>query len=916
MKNFYESINVDTFTLIVDSKKMKLITCHVNADFDSLASMIAAQKLYPDAVMAFPGSQEKNVRRFISETLQYHYSFTKAKDIDLTTVDTLIIVDTRRKERIGDFAKCLNNPGIILHLYDHHPDQPNCLQGETEHIKQVGATTTIFCQIFQEQKLPISPEEATIFGLGIYEDTGSLTYLTTKPDDLMAAAWLVSQDAKLDIISQFLSSDLTSRQVELIHDLTQSAKSYIISGTKIIVASLALQEYEDDFSIIVRRVMVLENLNCIFTLVSMEGRIHLIARSRIAEVNTGNIARDFGGGGHASAASATIRNMSLTEAQEQLIRSLHRHISPQAIAREMLSSPVISIPAHTSIQEANTLLTRYNITVLPVLADASKSPEHPIQVAGTIARRITEKAIHHNLGNAPVSDYMTSDLEVLPLSATLAEIEELIIERRQRLIPIIHKKELVGVITRTDLLSRLTGDPGHTPQDLIHDTDYPSRKKSRNVLQLMSEVLDKELIMLLQSIGEVAEDSGFKAYSVGGFVRDLLLKHKNLDLDIVVEGDGIVFAKKLAKTLGGRVRTHDRFITANVHLQNGLKIDVATARLEYYDYPAALPTVELSSIKLDLYRRDFSINAMALELNPARFGTIIDFFNCQNDLKSKLIKVLHNLSFVEDPSRALRAIRFEKRLNFKIDRHTDRLIRNAVKIDLFSKGSNPRLFSELQQIFSEETPIPAIQRLDDFHLFQFLWPDLKPNLKIDRYFRHILTQTRRAISWFRLLYLEENSAITPWRIYLLGIMSRSKPAQLESFCERFQIQQKVCNELIQDKLQVEELANKWHHNLPQQSSDIDKALFTFSNDAILYLMAIAKKNDINKSVSLYVTTLRTVQPLLNGDDLKQLGYTPGKKFKIMLSTLRDAQLDEVVKSRQEAIGFTIGRFPPQAKASS
>jgi len=890
---------------------MKLITCHVNADFDSLASMIAAQKLYPDAVMAFPGSQEKNVRRFISETLQYHYTFSKAKDIDLTTVDTLILIDTRSRERIGDFAKCLENPRLSLHLYDHHPDQPNCLQGDVEYISQVGATTTIFCQIFQDKKLPISPEEATIFALGIYEDTGSLTYLTTTPEDLMAAAWLVSQKAKLDIVTQFLSFDLTSRQVELIHELTQNAKSYMISDIKVIVASLPLQEYEDDFSIIVRRVMLLENLNCLFALVSMEGRIYLIARSRIAEVNTGNIARDFGGGGHASAASATIHNMSMIEAQEQLIRSLHRHISPQAIAKEMLSSPVISIPPHTSIQEANNLLTRYNITVLPVLTVENSSPDNSIQVAGTIARRITEKAIHHNLGAAPVSDYMTSDLEVLPLSATLAEIEELIIERRQRLIPIIHNKELVGVITRTDLLSRLTGDPGHTPQELIQDSDYPSRKKSRNVLQLMSEVLDKKLIMLLQSIGEVAEKSGFKAYSVGGFVRDLLLKQKNLDLDIVVEGDGIIFAKKLAKKLGGKVRTHDRFITANLRLPDGLKIDIATARLEYYDYPAALPTVELSSIKLDLYRRDFSINAMALELNPARFGTLIDFFNCQNDLKNRLIKVLHNLSFVEDPSRVLRAIRFEKRLNFKIDRHTDRLIRNAVKIDLFAKGSNPRLFSELQQVFSEETPIPAIQRLEDFHLFQFLWPDLKPNLKIDRYFRHTLTQTRRAISWFRLLYLEENNEITPWRIYLLTIMSRSKPAQLESFCERFQIQKKVCNELIQDKVRVEDLSDKWHKQLPEVNSVICKSLCTFSNDMLLYFMAIARRTDINRRTSLYVTTLRSVQPLLNGEDLKDLGYTPGKIFKEMLSTLRNAQLDGAVDNRQEAMDFITEHFPPR-----
>ena len=882
---------------------MKVITSHLNADFDSLASMIAAQKLYPDAVMAFPGSQEKSVRQFISETLQYRYTFTKAKHIDLQSIDTLIVVDTRQKKRIGDFAKCLSNPGISLHIYDHHPEQPDCLQGETEVIQQVGATATIFCQIFEERGISISEEEATIFGMGIYEDTGSLTYLTTSAEDMLACAWLLKQGAKLDVIAQFLSFDLTSRQVKFIHELTQSAQSYTISGIKVVLANLTLQEYEDDFSIIVRRVMVMENLNCLFALVCMEGRIYLIARSRIAEINCGNIARDFGGGGHATAASSTLHNMSMIEAQESLIRSLHRHVLPQAIAKEMLSSPVISIPEHTTIQEANNLLTRYNVTVLPVLA-----PIYPTQIAGTISRRIAEKAIHHNLGDSPVSDYMTSDIEVLPLSATLAEIEELIIENRQRLIPIIHEQELAGVITRTDLLRMLIGDKGHTPIDLSHDSDHPSREKNRNILKLMGEFLDKKLVILLQTIGEVAENLGFKAYCVGGFVRDLLLKQKNLDLDIVVEGDGIVFAKEMVKTLGGRLRTHERFITANITLPDGFKIDVATARLEYYDYPAALPTVELSSIKLDLYRRDFSINGMALELTPARFGILIDFFNCQNDLKDKLIKVLHNLSFVEDPSRILRAIRFEKRLNFKIAKHTERLIRNAVKMNLLGKDSNPRLFSELQQIFLEANPSPAIQRMDEFHLFPYLWPDLKPNLKIDRRFRHILTQTRRAISWFRLLYLEENGELTPWRVYLLSIMARSKVTQLESFCKRFQITQKTSRELIQEKLNTDELAGKWYTHTPQKNSDIHRALSSFSNDSLLYLMAISRKNTINKSVSLFVTSLRNVHPLLNGKDLKKLGYTPGENFKTMLSSLQDAQLDGLVDNREDARQFIRGQF--------
>src|SRR5665647_96617 len=285
---------------------MQVITTHINADFDGLASMIAAQKLYPEAVMVFSGSQEKSLRDFINETLQDRYDFAKVKHIDLKAITRLIVVDTRSAKRIGAFAACLDNPDISVHLYDHHPDSPEDMKGDLELVQDVGSTTTLFTQIFQERKIPVTASEATIFGLGIYEDTGSLTHLTTRPADLQAAAWLLEQGAQLEVISQFITYDLTAHQVELLHKLMETANSYTIRGIEVVVVTLTLPEYVDDFALIVRRFMVMENLDTLFALVSMAGRIYLIGRSRIPEVNTGTIARDFGGGGHATAASATI----------------------------------------------------------------------------------------------------------------------------------------------------------------------------------------------------------------------------------------------------------------------------------------------------------------------------------------------------------------------------------------------------------------------------------------------------------------------------------------------------------------------------------------------------------------------------------------------------------------------------------
>ena len=885
---------------------MRLITTHQNADFDGLASMIAAQKLYPDAVLAFPGSQEKNVKNYISQNLLYSYDFLKVKDIETTKVDTLILVDTRDSKRIGKFKTCLQNKSLTIHIYDHHPKNGGNIVGDVEVIEDYGSTTTLLVQEIRRKNISLTHQEATLFALGIYEDTGSLTHLTTTPADLIAAAWLIEQGAQLDQVAQFITHELTSKQITILHELMKNAKKYTIQDISVVVITHSLKEYVDEFALIVRRFMAMENLNVLFALISMGGRIYLIARSRIADVNVGVIARDLGGGGHATAASATLKEMTLIESQEKLIRTLHRHIHPQAIASEMMSTPAISITPITSISETKEILTRYNITAAPIQhLPTKKLPTPPIE--GIVTLRIVEKATHHNLSHRPVSDYMTSEVLTLPIDATLADIQELIIENRQRIIPIMDNDKLTGVITRTDLLNRLVNDPAHLPKNLLYESDHPSLERTRNLNSLIVDSLNREMIQLLQTIGEVASKNHFNAFAVGGFVRDLLIKKPNFDLDIVIEGDGIAFAKALSEHLGGRYKTHERFKTAMVVMPNGFKIDIATARLEYYEYPAAMPTVELSSIKLDLSRRDFTINAMAIQLNPTQFGTLLDFFNSQNDLKQKVIKVLHNLSFVEDPSRIFRAIRFEARMNFTISPHTKRLITNAVSMELFGKTNDTRFLAELKYILSEQNPLPALQRLSDFDLFQFLWPDLRPHYKMDRRLSHILNQAQLALSWYELLYLDEEC--TKWMVYLLAIMSRSGSAQLSEFCLRFDESTKDTTFLLEQKELVDSKIHIFSRNAVMRSSLIVNHFKDIEIEGLLYMMAIARKNHVKKAISLYVTTLRHIESELGGKELIEMGYKPGPQFKEILTFLRHAKLDERTKNIDDEKALLKQRYP-------
>ncbi|MFH7320607.1 CBS domain-containing protein [Desulfurivibrio sp. D14AmB] len=876
---------------------MELITTHINADFDALASMVAAKMLYPGAVLAFAGAQEKNLRDFFSQAVEYVYDFQRLKNIPFDQITKLILVDTRQASRLGPLAECLKNPGLELHIYDHHPAVAGDLRGSVEHIRPVGATVTILVDLIRRQGLELRPEEATLLAMGIYEDTGSFHFDTTTPEDLQAAAWLLEQGGNLHTITQFVAQELSSVEVTLLNDLIRSAITYSIQGVEITVAKLAIDGYFDGFAVVVRRLMVMENLNVLFALARMGDRTYLIARSRIPEVNAGEVAREFGGGGHASAASATIKDLTMIEIEEKLVQVLHQQIRPERRAIDLMSAPAISARPGITIRAADELLNRYNITVLPVVDEERR-------VIGLVSRRVAGKAIQLGLSEQKVSEYMSTEFATLPPAATLGDIQKLIIEHRQRIIPVVDPRsgELVGVITRTDLLNLLVNDPSRLPRNLYAE-QLPSLERNRNLQNLMVERLGRNVVILLRTIGEVAAAKKYHAFAVGGFVRDLLLHERNFDLDVVIEGDGVAFARELAARLGGEVRVHKKFATAVVKLPGGRKVDVATARLEYYDYPAALPTVELSSLKLDLYRRDFTINAMAIHLNPESFGTLVDFFNSQNDLKEKKIRVLHNLSFVEDPTRIFRAVRFEQRMGFTIGRHTERLIKNAVGMNLFDRFFGYRFFGELRLILSEDNPLPAIRRLDQFGLLPFL----HPRLRLEPRLENILNEAQLALAWHKLLYLEQ--PCRAWLVYFLALTALLKRQELDALCRRFEVPERIRRTLLEQKWAAQEAATVLRRGAPSSNSAIHHLLVGLAPEGLLYLMAIIRKKAAKKAISLYVTELSTIRSEINGEDLKRLGHTPGPIFREILDRLLEARLDGLVQSRDEELAFVRRQYP-------
>ncbi len=869
----------------------EVITTHINADFDALSSMLAASKLYPEAVLVFPGSHEKNLRNFFIHSTSYLFNFSKLKQISLDHIEKLILVDTRQKSRIGPFAEIAEKKGVEVHIYDHHPASDDDVHGDMEVIQKTGSATALLTKILREKDVPITPDEATIMCLGIHEDTGSFTFSSTTSDDYEAGGWLASKGADHNMISDMLTRELTTQQLWLLHDLTKSATAHIVNGIEIIVAKVISDDYVGDFAVLVHKLMEMENLNVIFALAQMENRIYLVARSRLEEVNAAEIAMAFGGGGHPQAASAVIKNQTLIQVEDSLVTFLKSRVYFTRKARDMMSSPVIQISSQDTVKHASELMTRYNINVLLVMDDN--------RLKGYITRQIVEKVIYFQLGNLKVQDYMNIEFSIVDPDFPLRDVQELIIGSKQRILPVVEDERVLGVITRTDLLNILVGTPS-LPDFLYDSKSNYHFIRSKNMSRMIEEVLPEKLCKILADLGRVADLLGFNCYIVGGLVRDIFLRRENLDVDIVVEGDGIQFASEFSRHYPVRVRAHKKFGTAVMIFPDGFKVDVATARIEYYEAPGAPPIVETSSLKLDLYRRDFTINTLAVKLNNGHFGNLIDYFGAQKDIKDRMLRVLHNLSFVEDPTRMLRAVRFEQRFDFTIGKLTLALLSNASKMDWIGSPASKRMLQELKLILMEEDPLNALKRLSELDLLQFI----SPEIKLEKTILDLLEEIEKVIAWYVRLYLDQ--PLKQWRIYWYGLTSAVSEDTLDHLDREMEMPgYGRLKPVSQSQREQEKDLLDRLYRFEGSDYQLYTMLLPYHAEKLLYLMAKTRNEKSKRLISSYFTRLQGEKIFIKGKDLIEMGFKPGPIFREIFERLLEARLNDVTKTLEDEKQFVL-----------
>ena len=863
---------------------MEIIVSHTQTDFDGLAAMIGAKRIYPGAEMVFPGTLAKNVQAFMA-LYKDTIDIRKAGDIDQAAVSRLILVDTANPDRIGPLKGLADSPSVSVHVYDHHPDSGSGRPFEIKVVEPVGATATILTEIIRTRRLPLGPMEATILALGIYEDTGSLLHSSTTPRDLEAAAYLLRAGANLDVISQFTGRPLSDEQKNLYHDLLDTSRTTFINRVKVVMATASIPDYVSGLDLIAHRIGEIEGYDLLLAVVRMSDRVFILARSRIDSVHVNDLVAQFGGGGHEKAASAVVKGGELPEIVAELEAALKKVIRPRFIAADIMSHPVHTVAPETTVAEAGQMLIRLGHTGLPVV-DSSR-------LVGIISRRDVDKARNHGLGHAPVKGYMSRHLVTCTPQTSLPRIQQLMIEYDIGRLPVVEGGQVVGIVSRTDVLRAMHGGPdraelreGGSPFNLPN-TDSP------RLTGLIDSLLPSEVRGVLGTAGGLGDQMGMRVYCVGGFVRDLLIGLPNLDVDLVVEGDGLQYAEQLARLREGDLRIHRRFGTAVVSLPE-MKIDVASARAEYYPHPAALPEVQPATIRQDLYRRDFSVNAMALSLNHDRFGELVDYYHGYRDLQEKLIRVLHSLSFVDDPTRIFRAVRFEHRYGFRMDDETEGLAKRTAADGFINTVSGKRLREELIAILEEPDPIASLRRLDGMGVFPMLFADVK----LAGTTLSLLDRTQAG--WERWAPLFSGRP-RRWLVYFLGLVHTLEDERREETGRRFQLDRYALGALAQVGYGFREVIPAIRAYPSMKNSELWRLIGGLVPEVLIAVGLGLNSGDLESVLMRAIKLSQTRLHEISGSDLLSMGLTPGPLFQEVLDRIRDARLDGEVVSRQEEI---------------
>ena len=860
---------------------MKIITTHLSADFDAFAAALCAVRLYPDHRVLFPGSQEAAVRRFINDSC-LPFPELKLRRARRETIEHAVVVDTSTPARLGEVWDLIQRDRCPIDLIDHHTEErTDAIEAEITIFRPVGAACTIIADLFAERGIEPTEEEASLLMMGIYEDTGGLSYRETTADDLRVVARLIELGGSLAWVRRWVLKGLQPDQLSLLNRIVEAAEEILINDIPVFLAMVEVDQYHEEAAYVVHRWVETFELPVGIVMLIQPPNVNLILRARVQGLHLGRVAQQFGGGGHATAASARVTDRMPVELREGLLSSLADELPPPATAIDVANRRIFSVDARDNVDACKERINQLRLNAMPVKNAGG-------ELVGMVTRQILDRALGHGMADRPVRSIMHPQLPLVAAEASLGELRDLFLERSYRFVVVEEHGRPAGIVTRMELFRRLF-ERQYAAGSVLDHRMAGERPVSQSISRLLRENTTPWVQKLLRTAKAVADTVGIPVYLIGGMVRDLLLGRPNEDVDLVVEGSGIDFAYALAAYVDGRCHPHKPFLTAVVTLPDGNRVDVASARTEFYRTPAALPEVETSLIRQDLYRRDFTINSLAVALHGERHGELVDFFGGRKDLQRGDIRVLHSLSFIDDPTRAIRAVRYARRLDFTIAPDTRNLITTAVDEGVFDRLSGQRLRRELESLLAEDHPTSAIELLAELGLL----PALCPGLIWSEEIRATLLELEGQLAWFELEQL--GPAPDPWLLFLGSLALQAGADVPRRMADRLQLtgeQRRRVLDLDHGVRVVREAST------PSVRRSLRVRAVEGRHPEIILLAMAGIDLDARRRLADAVEAAVRIQPMVRGQQLIDAGVAPGPWVGSALKRVRDAIVDGEISEDQ------------------
>ncbi|GAB4284928.1 MAG: CBS domain-containing protein [Candidatus Rifleibacteriota bacterium] len=859
--------------------KYEIIAFPHNADLDLVAAARCLILLNSSLTILHPVRLNQNAWEAVRK--QGWFKSIKFKDLDFSKVAAVHLLGITLPK---------HNPELVDQLVRHnirtvsYANRESRLPISTEAITiKTISFTAHFLQHCLENNYKMSKDDLFLFSAAVTEKTWAGLAGRVTNQDLEMLARLRKTKVSTRRIANSIVLGLREGQIGLYHKMLKNIEDIHPGNWPISLICINSSGQVQDLEPVVDAVWSDISPPIMVICISSGNFTRVWARSSVPGVDFAEVFKDFRPRINRNwvcfSFSGNSHQMNTLSIKDYLARSIPADLT----AEQIMSASPQCIDWGATVKDAMDAMLRFNIMSLVVLKEKV--------FAGLITRRDLDRAVQMELLDSPIGPYVPTSIPTVGPATPVRVLKNIMVRFNLTRIPVVDSGNVVGIITSRELLRSLPDylplPPDYLP--LAEQTVLPSPTEMADALK---RVFSVKALHILAKIGKTAEEKGIQAFAVGGFVRDLLLEKSNLDIDIVVIGDAIPFAKSLSKDFSCDYKVFDRFHTARIYLED-MKIDFSSARIEHYPDPGALPQIEFSGLSNDLFRRDFTINTLALALNPQVFLQLKDFFGGYSDLTQKKIKILHSFSFLEDPTRLFRALRFARRFNFSLEKDTRRAFDLAIHRGCLHKLSKKRIGSEISRCLKEERPHKIVEDLFNAGLMEALSPELTDISLIPGKFRLVKSLVRK----FKNIEQNIDEEAILWTGLLSAISRKEAASVLDSIGAHHSRRIITINCLKA----LEEVPRKISSIPVEDSVSLFYLLEEFTLEALIALMAFSLEKHNSRKVLRFILELRGIRPEITGKDLINAGIPPGAHMRTIFRRILNLKLEGSKLDKQKEI---------------